>query len=145
MKKNLIITFTLLSVILLMAGCQKKETSEAVNYKNLTVDEAAALIVSNPDIILIDVRTPDEIKETGTIENSSNIDFKAADFKEKVSTLDKSKEYLLFCRTGNRSGQASQIMADLGFTNINNLKDAGYDEFSKALAKLIFIIFYYEI
>ena len=125
MKKNIIITFSLLSVILLIAGCQKKETSEAVNYKNLNVDEAAALIVSNPNIIVIDVRTPD----------ASNIDFKAADFKEKVSALDKSKEYLLFCRTGNRSGQASQIMADLGFTNINNLKDAGYDEFSKALAK----------
>ena len=138
MKKNLIITFTLLSVILLIAGCQKNgtsETSETVNYKNLNVDEAAALIVSNPNIVLIDVRTPDEIKETGTIEGATNIDFKAADFKDNVSALDKSKEYIVFCRTGNRSGQASQIMADLGFTNVNNLNNAGYDEFSKALAE----------
>ena len=66
---------------------------------------------------------------------TTNIDFKAADFKDNVSALDKSKEYIVFCRTGNRSGQASQIMADLGFTNVNNLNNAGYDEFSKALAE----------
>ena len=82
----------------------------------------------------IDVRTPDEIAETGAIENSINIDFKASDFKEKVSALDKDKEYILFCKSGNRSGQASKIMAEMGFSNVNNLNNAGYEEFSKALS-----------
>ena len=137
MKKNLIISFMLL-ISILIAGCsnaEQKQENTSASYKNLSVDEAVALLQSNPNIILIDVRTPDEIKESGIIENADNIDFKASDFKDKVSALDKSKEYLLYCRTGNRSGQASQVMADLGFTNINNLKDAGYEEFSKALAK----------
>ena len=90
---------------------------------------------ANPDIIVIDVRTPDEIAQTGAIENSINIDFKASDFKEKISALDKDKEYILFCKSGNRSGQASKIMAEMGFSNINNLNNAGYEEFSKALSK----------
>ena len=56
-------------------------------------------------------------------------------FKEKISALDKDKEYILFCKSGNRSGQASKIMAEMGFSNINNLNNAGYEEFSKALSK----------
>lgn len=72
---------------------------------------------ANPDIIVIDVRTPDEIAQTGAIENSINIDFKASDFKEKISVLDKDKEYILFCKSGNRSRQASKIMAEMGFSN----------------------------
>ncbi|WP_157151543.1 rhodanese-like domain-containing protein [Brachyspira sp. SAP_772] len=133
MRKSIIISFALL---LLISCSNSSQTSEdAVNYNNLTVDEVITLWQSNPDIIVIDVRTPEEIAEIGAIEGSTNIDFKAADFKEKVSSLDKSKEYILFCRTGNRSGQASKIMADLGFSNVNNLNNAGYDDLSKALAK----------
>lgn len=146
MKKTIIIfSAVLLSLIISCSNSssassaaqtnQQTETTASASYNNLTVDEVVTLWKSNPDIVLIDVRTPDEIKETGSIEGATNIDFKASDFKENVSALDKSKEYIIFCRSGNRSGQASQIMADLGFTNINNLNNAGYDEFSKALSK----------
>ena len=133
MRKSIIISFALL--LLISCSNSSQTSQEAVNYNNLTVDEVVTLWQSNPDIIVIDVRTPEEIAEIGAIEGSTNIDFKAADFKEKVSSLDKSKEYILFCRTGNRSGQASKIMADLGFSNVNNLNNAGYDDLSKALAK----------
>ena len=142
MKKNIIISFVVLLSLIIScsnssssSSSSQQQTNTAASYNNLTVDEVITLWKSNTNIILIDVRTPDEIKETGTIEGATNIDFKAADFKDNVSALDKSKEYIVFCRTGNRSGQASQIMADLGFTNINNLSNAGYDEFSKALAQ----------
>ncbi|WP_297205738.1 rhodanese-like domain-containing protein [uncultured Brachyspira sp.] len=142
MKKNIIISFVVLLSLIIScsnssssSSSSQQQTNTAASYKNLTVDEVITLWKSNTNIILIDVRTPDEIKETGTIEGATNIDFKAADFKDNVSALDKSKEYIVFCRTGNRSGQASQIMADLGFTNVNNLNNAGYDEFSKALAE----------
>ena len=143
MKKNIIISFIVL--LSLVVSCSNSSSSASTDtqtnqqasasYKNLTVDEVVTLWKSNPDIILIDVRTADEIAESGTIEGATNIDFKAPNFKENVSVLDKSKEYIIFCRSGNRSGQASQIMADLGFTNINNLNNAGYEDFSKALAQ----------
>ena len=135
--KNIKTIICLFLSILFFTSCESKQESNqnAESFKNLTVEEVIILLDANPDIIVIDVRTPDEIAQTGAIENSINIDFKASDFKEKISVLDKDKEYILFCKSGNRSGQASKIMAEMGFSNINNLNNAGYEEFSKALSK----------
>lgn len=135
--KNIKTIICLFLSILFFTSCESKQESNQNedSFKNLTVEEVIILLEANPDIIVIDVRTPDEIAQTGAIENSINIDFKASDFKEKISALDKDKEYILFCKSGNRSGQASKIMAEMGFSNINNLNNAGYEEFSKALSK----------
>ncbi len=135
--KNIKTIICLFLSILFFTSCKSKQESNQneESFKNLTVEEVIILWEANPDIIVIDVRTPDEIAQTGAIENSINIDFKASDFKEKISVLDKDKEYILFCKSGNRSGQASKIMAEMGFSNINNLNNAGYEEFSKALSK----------
>lgn len=135
--KNIKTIICLFLSILFFTSCKSKQESNQneESFKNLTVEEVIILLEANPDIIVIDVRTPDEIAQTGAIENSINIDFKASDFKEKISVLDKNKEYILFCKSGNRSGQASKIMAEMGFSNINNLNNAGYEEFSKALSK----------
>lgn len=135
--KNIKTIICLFLSILFFTSCESKQESNQneESFKNLTVEEVIILLEANPDIIVIDVRTPDEIAQTGAIENSINIDFKASDFKEKISVLDKDKEYILFCKSGNRSGQASKIMAEMGFSNINNLNNAGYEEFSKALSK----------
>ena len=135
--KNIKTIICLFLSILFFTSCKSRQESNQneESFKNLTVEEVIILLDANPDIIVIDVRTPDEIAQTGAIENSINIDFKASDFKEKISVLDKDKEYILFCKSGNRSGQASKIMAEMGFSNINNLNNAGYEEFSKALSK----------
>lgn len=70
---------------------------------------------------IIDVRTPNEF-ENGHIENAVNIDFKAADFIENISALNKNKTLLIYCRSGNRSGKAAKIMDSLGFTKIYDLE-----------------------
>ena len=135
--KNIKTIICLFLSILFFTSCKSKQESNQneESFKNLTIEEVIILLEANPDIIVIDVRTPDEIAQTGAIEKSINIDFKASDFKEKISVLDKDKEYILFCKSGNRSGQASKIMAEKGFSNINNLNNAGYEEFSKAMSK----------
>lgn len=69
---------------------------------------------------LIDVRTADEFN-SGHIEGASNIDFFAADFREQIATLDKNAKYAIYCRTGNRSSQALEIMQELGFTQVIDL------------------------
>ena len=51
-----------------------------------------------------------------------NIDFKAADFIENISALNKNKTLLIYCRSGNRSGKAAKIMDSLGFTKIYDLE-----------------------
>lgn len=71
-------------------------------------------------ITVIDVRTSEEYKE-GHIGGSSNINVSLSDFSEKVSSLDKNKEYLVYCRSGGRSSSAQKIMASLGFNNVYNL------------------------
>lgn len=77
--------------------------------------------------LILDVRTPDEISE-GHLEGALFVDFMADDFQDKVVELDKSADYVVHCRSGNRSGQAIVIMADLGFTgelvNGGGLEDA---------------------
>jgi rhodanese-related sulfurtransferase len=91
--------------------------------KDVTVAEASALIEANkdnPDFVILDVRTPEEYAG-GHIENSVNVDYEAADFRDQVGKLDKSKTYLVYCRSGIRSAAASDIMLEMGFDNIYNM------------------------
>jgi rhodanese-related sulfurtransferase len=70
---------------------------------------------------LVDVRTSGEAAD-GTIENAVNIDYNNLNFAADLAKLDKSKPLMLFCRSGNRSGKASSIAKELGFTEIYDLK-----------------------
>ena len=65
--------------------------------------------------VILDVRTPGEVAE-GYLEGALFVDFMADDFADKIVELDKTADYIVHCRSGNRSGQAIVIMADLGFT-----------------------------
>lgn len=65
--------------------------------------------------VILDVRTPAEVAE-GHLDGALFVDFMADDFRDKIVELDKSANYIVHCRSGNRSGQAIVIMADLGFT-----------------------------
>ena len=76
-------------------------------------------IISTGGIIL-DVRTQDEF-ERGHIEGAINIDFYHIDFDEQLRRLDKSKPYLVYCKTGGRSSQTVQLMKDIGFQHIYHL------------------------
>ena len=71
-------------------------------------------------IVLVDVRTPSE-HAAGNIAPSINIDVLNPSFKSEIEKLDKSKTYLVYCRSGSRSARASKIMLDAGFKNIYNL------------------------
>ena len=66
---------------------------------------------------VIDVRTPSEYA-AGTIEGALNIDVQAADFADRVGELPKDDTYVVYCRSGNRSAAAIDIMKDLGFTSL---------------------------
>ncbi len=69
--------------------------------------------------VLLDVRTAGEFSG-GTIPGSKNIDFLSPTFGKKVESLDKDATYFLFCRSGNRSGQACKLMHKMGF-DVRNL------------------------
>jgi len=103
-----------LILILFISCTQNTSFIEVVNKESYL-----ELIKQNHQII--DVRTPNEF-ENGHIENAVNIDFKAADFIENISALNKNKTLLIYCRSGNRSGKAAKIMDSLGFTKIYDLE-----------------------
>lgn len=73
--------------------------------------------------IIIDVRKPDEYK-TGHIKGAINLDYlETNSFKKQILSLDPSKYYLLYCRTGVRSLNAAKVLKEKGFVNVSDLKN----------------------
>lgn len=72
------------------------------------------------DTVVVDVRTPDEFAE-GHLEGAVNIDLDGPDFAGAIGELPRDGEYVLYCRSGNRSGQAAAIMDQLDFQNVVDL------------------------
>jgi phage shock protein E len=107
--------FALIASLLLLAGC----SSSAAGVTNMNVSEFSKKI-TEAGVITVDVRTPGEFM-TGHIQGAQNIDFESGNFENEISTLDKNGTYAVYCRSGNRSGQAVAIMHDAGFHNVYNL------------------------
>lgn len=122
MKKIIII----LSISFLFLACSNK------GYKNVNIEKAIKLVNSSTNLVILDVRTREEYL-SGNIPNAINIDVLSQDFKSKIDMLDKNKEYLIYCKSGNRSSIASSIMSTNGFINIYNLENIGYQDFANAM------------
>jgi rhodanese-related sulfurtransferase len=90
------------------------------SYENVQAATFKKLIAENPAAVILDVRTPAEFKQ-GAIKGAINIDIMGSSFNEKIAQLDKDKTYLVYCRSGNRSGSACSSMGKDGFKNIYNL------------------------
>ena len=69
--------------------------------------------------VIIDVRTPGEFAG-GHLEGAVNIDVQSPDFAAQVSQLDPTEDYFIYCRSGNRSGQAISQMSNMCFTSMIN-------------------------
>lgn len=83
--------------------------------------------------IVLDVRTEDEV-EMGIIPNAIHIDiYKGQGFIDEVEKLDKTKNYYVYCRSGNRSGQACAVMNQLDIENAYNLL-GGFNEWQGEVA-----------
>ncbi|WP_034043803.1 rhodanese-like domain-containing protein [Wocania ichthyoenteri] len=90
--------------------------------EHLSQEEWVSQLESDDNAVIIDVRTVDEVAD-GIIANAIHIDiYKGQEFINEVEALDKDKNYYVYCRSGNRSGQACGIMNQLGFENAYNLE-----------------------
>lgn len=89
-------------------------------YQDIPVADFKKQVQETPGAVILDVRTPSEFA-SGAIPGALNINFMGADFDRKIDRLDKTKTYFVYCRSGNRSGQACQLMAQKGFSNLFNL------------------------
>ena len=89
---------------------------------DLSQEEWAEQLEKDDNAFILDVRAPEEVEE-GYIPGSTNIDiYLGQEFMDELEKLDKSKNYYVYCRSGNRSGQACAIMNSLGIENAYNLE-----------------------
>ena len=91
--------------------------------KDITPQEVNSLIQKNKNnrnFVILDVRTPAEFKD-GHIAGAINIDYHAPTFKEQLNGLNKTKVYLLYCRTARRSRAALEMMRELGFPEVYHM------------------------
>jgi rhodanese-related sulfurtransferase len=84
-------------------------------------EELQKMIASGEDLMLIDVRTEEEVAE-GKIANTDNLDIRDPEFVDHIAEYDRDKTYVMICRSGGRSAQACMHMMDLGFKKIYNLE-----------------------
>ncbi len=111
-----------------------QETVQA-HYAKAEIDtieasKAQDFITAHPKALVLDVRTPPEFIE-GHIENAINIDFRARDFRDQLSKLDRDTHYILHCKSGRRSAASLEIMKRLGFKRITHMK-GGLDAWKAA-------------
>jgi rhodanese-related sulfurtransferase len=109
--------------------------------EDITPQEAFNLIQENQDnldFVIIDVRTPEEFAEEH-IEDAINIDYRSETFQDELSQLDKNKTYLIYCRTGGRSGNALDMMAELDFSEVYNMLD-GINQWKAEELPIVYII-----
>ncbi len=119
----------LIASALLLAGC-----SSSPSAIDLSVTEFLAKTAES-GVVTLDVRTPGEFAE-GYIEGARLIDFQSGNFENEIATLDKNATYAVYCRSGNRSGQAVKVMQDAGFTNVFNM-NGGVIEWANAGLPLV--------
>jgi phage shock protein E len=85
-------------------------------------DAAASIIDDAPDdLVILDVRTAEEFAE-GHIEGAIQLDFYRPDFADQLAELDPAVPYVVYCRSGNRSGQTLPIMESLGFSSATDVE-----------------------
>ncbi len=119
MKNAIILLFTFFCGFL---NAQTNQNLDATSFKKMMQEK---------NVVVIDLRTPDEINSKGKIKGAVEIDFLAKDAEEKVLKLDKNKTYLLYCAGGGRSGECLTLMANKEYKNIYHLTK-GFGDWVKA-------------
>jgi rhodanese-related sulfurtransferase len=113
---------------LLVTGCSTTDGT----LETVTPNAAAEVIASESDVVVIDLRTPDEYS-AGIVEGAINIDFYDTDFAAQLDALDKDVHYVVYCRSDNRSGQAMGTFADLGFAEVTEIDGGIVDWYAAGL------------
>ena len=117
-----------LVVIATLAACGGEDTATA-NPEAEAIDRPAGVRLvappeadsiradPPPELVILDVRTPEEFAE-GHIDGATMLDFYEPEFADAIAELDRDQPYVLYCRSGNRSGQTAALMTQLGFTDV---------------------------
>ena len=101
--------------VILLAGCSAPK--ETASYRQISMDEAITMMEEESGYIILDVRTPEEFADKH-IPGAVNIPNETISTEKIPELPDKDQLILVYCRSGNRSKQASEKLAALGYTNV---------------------------
>lgn len=109
----------LMTFAVVAGGCG--DGGSAAGVRRVTPQDGAAIQSAGPDdLVILDVRTPEEFAE-GHLDGAVMLDFYRDDFADQLAGLDPDVPYLIYCRSGNRSGQTATIMEQLGFGDVADI------------------------
>lgn len=130
-NKIIIITtiIVILAVILLIGYNALK--NEKIVYKKISMNEAVSMM-ENSNLIILDVRTKEEYDE-GHIPNAINIPNETINNDVTNNLADKKQTILIYCRSGNRSRQATEKLMKMGYINVIDI--GGINNWTKKLEK----------
>jgi phage shock protein E len=127
------VTGVVLALSLVLAACGAGGAGTAASAPDGSAaasdDRELDLAAAAEGRTLIDVRTPEEVAD-GHLAGALLLDLQRPDFRDAVAELPRDEPYFVYCRTGNRSGQAIEIMRELGFTDLVN--GGGFDDLADA-------------
>ena len=109
-----------LIMTLLLTGCTSpapKTVPEANTYRQITMQEAVEMMEKEENYVILDVRTHEEFA-AGHIPGAIVIPNETIGTEEISQLPDKDQLIMVYCRSGNRSKQASDKLVKLGYTNI---------------------------
>ena len=109
------------SLVVFAAACGGDDQSAAPAVAESVAQSSDSIAApATSDLILIDVRDVEEFA-AGHLPNATNIPFNDGTLAGQIPTLDPNVAYGVYCRSGNRSGQAVALMKEAGFTNVVDL------------------------
>ena len=116
-------TCLVISLIFLLFCCKNSSSknTDTSQIKDINISEALSYMKENKNFVLLDVRTPEETEQGKITSEAMEIDFYGDNFREELLKLDKTKTYIVYCRSGKRSKNSQKIMADEGFEKVYNI------------------------
>ena len=102
---------------LMFTGCAGTNNNQPNTYRQISVDEAVAMMAEETGYIILDVRRADEFA-AGHIPGAINVANESIGTDEIPELPDKDQLIMVYCRSGRRSKEASEKLVKLGYTNI---------------------------
>ncbi len=120
--------------LIFSVGCAPKEQADQTDKQmtNITLDEAVKMVEEDQAICFIDVRTQQEY-DAGHVAKAELLPLDQIESKIETEVSDKETKIIVYCRSGNRSGQAQRLLNDMGYTNV--IDAGGIIYFSGELVK----------
>jgi rhodanese-related sulfurtransferase len=101
---------------LMFTGCAGAG-NQTNTYRQISMDDAVAMMAQETGYVILDVRRPDEFA-AGHIPNAINVPNETIGAEEIPELPDKDQLIMVYCRSGRRSKEASEKLVKLGYTNI---------------------------